>query len=585
MRKYQLIVIFSVLAFSCTDAGLKSIIDRSVEYVDDKFAVSGEFCSSPADEVPFPVKLLIVIDQSASLQCTDPANNRLTALNSAGRDLDSLPNVEFGVVGFAAWSKIVDFTPNWNEARDALAPEGGAGGPATDYQGALATALRVLEQDMVKSGPAEVSRSKYIVVFVSDGIPEPRCRLGCDDGDSTPDSLYGVCNTDQEIPDDIYVDMKSVCPDYNQPEQILQKVQDIRSLSEFYGVGDLSFHSILLFTTPEAVAAACGDVTQFGYVREEALPLLRQMAQEGGGTFRDVNISTEIDFLDFDYESLQAPYRPAEFFAININSVRNKNGFAIDSDGDGIDDDTEFDLGLNRLVKDTDGDNYGDYLEYIYSDRGFDPKDKNIPAMECTARQDRDGDGLLECEEAFLKTDPLLPDTDGDRIPDGLELRFGLDPTIKDTLVDHDFDGLLSGQEIRSGTAPLLFDEDGTYGERVLYSLEKKNVSGDEITCYDFSVQGLTLVPTMKQTTSEVAGTNRILIFAEEEPESSAGQRGRFHVACVEARYLGDTYKDPPSGLISGLHRDHFVEVQIFNPEEHCLRLGDDPAAPPGGGE
>ena len=159
---------------SCTDAGLQPL-PEPITYVDDKLSISGQFCTSPADEVAFPVKLLIVIDQSASLQCTDAGNNRLTALNQAGSGLDRLPNVEFGVIGFASWSRVVDFTPNWSDVSDALSPANAGGGPATDYQGALSTVLRVLEQDMVDSGPALRARTKYLVLFMSDGVPEPPC--------------------------------------------------------------------------------------------------------------------------------------------------------------------------------------------------------------------------------------------------------------------------------------------------------------------------------------------------------------------------------------------------------------------------
>ena len=187
----KVVLLLAVAAMTCTDAGLQAKLPEVPTY-DNKLALSGQFCTSPADDVAFPVKLLFVIDQSASLQCTDPGNARLSALNRAGSALDSLPNVEFGVVGFASWSKVVEFTPDWSEANGALAPEDGAGGPATDYQGARSTTLEMLEMDMVQAGPAETARTKYMVLFISDGVPEPRCRAGCDDGDTIPDSLYGV---------------------------------------------------------------------------------------------------------------------------------------------------------------------------------------------------------------------------------------------------------------------------------------------------------------------------------------------------------------------------------------------------------
>ncbi len=573
----------AVVIAACTDAGLAAIDDSMVEYIDNKLSITGEFCTSPADEVIFPVKLLIVMDQSASLQCTDPGNNRLTALDLMGGELDPLPNVEFGVVGFASWSAITEFTPDWSVAREALAPEGGQGGPATDYQGALSTVLMVLEQDMVASGPAETARTKYLVLFFSDGIPEPRCNAGCDDGDAPPDSLYGVCNTLENIPDDVYVDMTSVCPDYNQPEQIEQKVGDIMSLGDFYGVGDISLSTILLFASEEEIAQVCGDVTQFGYDKEEALAVLKAMAEEGLGTFRDVQISTDLDFLSFNFESLHAPYGLAGFFALNMNAVPTETGAAVDSDRDGLSDDLEFMAGIDRLSADTDGDGFSDLFEFKFASMGFDPKDADIPAMGCAANLDRDGDGLRECEEIFLGSDPLLPDTDGDRIPDGIELRLGMDATVHDTEIDHDFDGKLSGDEVAMGTSPLLFDEEELIVHQVHYSV----IAGvfNEVTetrCYDFTVQNVTLVPSLRGTgQDDVSGTNRILIFSEEEPEGMAGSRGRFWVACIDVRYLGDTYKDPPSGWIRGLSSLRFVETAEFDPDLHCLQTGEDPGSAP----
>lgn len=570
-------------AYSCTDAGLQPITEP-LAYVDDKLSITGQFASSPADEVVFPVKILIVMDQSASLQCTDPGNNRLTALNQACAPLDPLPNVQFGVIGFASWSAITEFTPDWPVASDALAPEGGQGGPATDYQGSLSTVLVVLEQDMLDSGPAEVARTKYIVLFMSDGIPEPRCLAGCDDGDEPPDSLYGVCNTTEEIPDDVYVDMHSLCPEYNQPAQIIQKVQDIVSLGDYYGAGDLTLSTVLIFASPEEVAAQCGDVTQFGYVKDEAEPLMQAMAEEGGGTYRDVQISQELDFLDFDYESLEAPYELTELFAINLSAIPTEAGIGVDSDRDGIDDETEFELKLNRHSPDSDQDLFGDLFELRFSDKGFDPLDPEVPAIGCAATDDRDGDGLRECEETFLETDPLLPDTDGDRIPDGIEVRLGIDPTVHDTLVDHDFDGRLSGTEVRTGTHPQLFDEEQALLSQLHYSVDVGPSLEDQTRLYDFVVQNVTLVPTLNTPEADTsAGINRVLIFAGEQPVSLAGSKGRFHVACIEARYLGETYKDPPSGQIQGVAPVRFVEIQEFDPATQCLQLGDDPGQPPPG--
>ena len=129
---------------------------------------------------PFPVKVLIAIDQSASLQFTDPENRRFLALRRVFSSLESLPNAYFGFLGFASWARKQPFTKDMSKLQPFLDPNSG-GGVATDYQGALASILQMLEQDMIDSGPAQRARTRYVVVFISDGMPEPRCRQGCED--------------------------------------------------------------------------------------------------------------------------------------------------------------------------------------------------------------------------------------------------------------------------------------------------------------------------------------------------------------------------------------------------------------------
>lgn len=46
---------------------------------------------------------------------------------------------------------------------------------------------------------------------------------------------------------------------------------------------------------------------------------------------------------------------------------------------------------------------------------------------------DRDSDGILSVDEYFSKTDPGKVDTDGDSLPDGVELSYGLNPLKKDS--------------------------------------------------------------------------------------------------------------------------------------------------------
>lgn len=564
----------AVLASGCSDAGLQ-LQDGSVEYVDDEVAVEGSLCTSPSDDVVFPVKILFVIDQSASLQCTDPESARLEALAEVGAELDLLPHVEFGVVGFASWSRVTAFTSDWSEASAALAPADGQGGPATDYQGALASTLSMIEEDILQEGPAQTARTRYVVIFLSDGQPEPRCRAGCDDGDTVPDSLYGVCNTDAEIEDGDYVDMSTTCPEYNQDTQILTKVQDLLAMADTHGAGGLSLSTILLFADDDTVAEACPDIESYGYVRDEAEPLLQSMATEGLGTYRNVNTSADLDFLDLDYQSLEAPYSVFQLLAFNDNALPSPEGPRTDSDADGLSDDEEFELGTDRLLADSDGDGFGDLFEQRLLLDGLDPLEASVPAAGCDDRDDVDGDGLAGCEELWLRTDAQLSDTDGDRVPDGLEQRLGLDPTEHDIDLDHDLDGRTTRTELATGTHPTLYDDELSQLRQMVIDLDQTHTLEDGSQCYTLSVEGLRLVPTLSDDAS-LSGRNRIRVLFQEEPQGLSGSRGVTHAACVEARYLGDTYKEPADGRLDGVRAEDFVELAGFEPDEHCLPLTGD---------
>jgi len=75
-----------------------------------------------------------------------------------------------------------------------------------------------------------------------------------------------------------------------------------------------------------------------------------------------------------------------------------------------------------------------------------------------TSATDTDGDGLSDDEEAELGTDPDEEDSDGDGLSDGDEVDAGTDPLDEDT----DDDGTYDGEEVAQGTDPLEPDEQGS---------------------------------------------------------------------------------------------------------------------------
>jgi hypothetical protein len=79
---------------------------------------------------------------------------------------------------------------------------------------------------------------------------------------------------------------------------------------------------------------------------------------------------------------------------------------------------------------------------------------------------DHDLDGLNDCEEAVLRTEPYLVDSDRDGVPDLIEVRLGSNPLSDDRLVDSDMDGIRNGDEVIRGLDPWTNDSsrDLAYG-------------------------------------------------------------------------------------------------------------------------
>ena len=116
-----------------------------------------------------------------------------------------------------------------------------------------------------------------------------------------------------------------------------------------------------------------------------------------------------------------------------------------DSDGDGLTDKQELEIGTDPNNPDSDHDGLSDGEEVLR--RNTDP-----------LNPDSDGDGLTDGAEVLEhNTDPLNPDTDNDKLNDGEEIRIGTDPRNPDT----DNDGLIDGDESPPCPDPLNPDSDG----------------------------------------------------------------------------------------------------------------------------
>ncbi|MEV4538553.1 hypothetical protein AB0J82_32715 [Asanoa sp. NPDC049518] len=151
-----------------------------------------------------------------------------------------------------------------------------------------------------------------------------------------------------------------------------------------------------------------------------------------------------------------------------------------DHDSDGLVDVVELRFGASPLLVDSDGDGLTDKteIEQLATDTRPDNPDSDGDGVDDGA-EDTDGDGLTNLREQELGTKLTDPDTDGDGLADGAELERGRDPLVADnppppvseptapvqttpTDVDTDGDGVADSTERDdSETDPANPDTDG----------------------------------------------------------------------------------------------------------------------------
>ena len=164
----------------------------------------------------------------------------------------------------------------------------------------------------------------------------------------------------------------------------------------------------------------------------------------------------------------------------------------VDTDGDGLTDDQELQLGLDPMSPDFDDDDLTDGEEvnqYNTDPKNADSDDDGLSdGDEVNSyntdpnNADSDGDGISDYDEVITyKTDPndANGDSDGDGISDVDEIATGTDPTSADS----DGDGFTDAQEVDMGSNPLdnsdpVYLADNAFGT-VNFAFDRSNISDE----------------------------------------------------------------------------------------------------------
>jgi hypothetical protein len=596
-------VLATATLFSCTDADVQPWA-TGLSNANDRLTLKGRVCTAPPDPTGFPVKVVFIVDQSGSMCVSDPPGSqqgtgfcertdiqaivppgvttpaRVRAIQRLLDQFRTQPNVLVSLVPFE--TNVRDVWPPAATGQRFARPDATLDarvrtlqtqlGKGTDYQGALAYTYALIASDIQAvsvQNPAILPRTRYVVVFLIDGTPYPRCdanngqlsRYADPDNPQYqwPDSpgLQEFCHViDPLNPDPVQGFV--IGTDRNQNYQVFNPVDRLMELRNQYNVGDIRFHTVLLLNV--AAVRACGPICQdlygtFPGVAPENYPeaahkvakwLLTQMALRGNGVYQEF-IDGQIFNLGLgalDYSSLASRNVMKSLIVRSLTSVAAGDKIELDSDGDGLQDSVEvpFALKTDKFNEDTDLDCFPDKFEVLHADEGFDPLVRDArgcnptsPATLGCACRDTDGDGLSQFAEAYLKTNSGLMDSDGDGIPDGLEARYGKDPMKPDAYIDSDGDGITDIDEIRAGSDPRRRDRALFEREGFQYQVTSED-QPDSTVCYNFSVSNLKLL-TPPSRAGIRQGYNLFKVFFAESPESGvATDYGVWRTACAWSR-------------------------------------------------
>ncbi|MEM9068918.1 MAG: hypothetical protein AAGE52_10445 [Myxococcota bacterium] len=471
------VVLFFALAAlplgSCTDA---EIFGRSAPGVNaDRASFGGRVCTRDAVSEDLPLRLVIVADRADGplFGSFDPAGERVSELSTFAQVALRNDATEMAVIGYASRSQRLapmdgNFSQNLSELDAAirslaLSQSCAAIDACRDYLEGLRAARALIEGDIAEARAGTRSLTQYAVVLVVAGPQEPispSCR-----GEDDPQA----CQSAREV----------------------AAVEDLVGFVRDSGALGVKVHVLHFAADPDPA------------VNDQVGATLQRMAFAGSGTYRRLDNVGGLTVSDLTVFQERSPLRIKSLLAYNLNAAISEQGPRIDSDSDGIADEDELAQGTDPLLRDTDGDGIGDLIENLVR---FDPLMLDEPAA-CRGidlDDDRELDGLTDCEEALLGTSSNLADTDGDSIPDLVEVYALANFLDSDAEEDVDADGTNNGDELRQHSDPRSADLEAQLDFGYRYDLTDEGVVRDLLPLELQELTGLDDVIPSRGTTAGV---------------------------------------------------------------------------------
>lgn len=468
---------------SCTDTSLYS--PNSPRKQADRLALTGRVCSEDPVEARFPVRVIMLVDQAAGPLYSefDPGDQRIGIMREFVQAALASPETEIAFIGYGGRPKKLapidgEFTRNPGELLNAVSQMALAQpcldeSLCRDYREAIRTARTLIEGDLASMPAGLRVLTQYVVIMVNAGPQKPL-------------ALGSACCAADDIE----------CRDANQSVSVPCEVQlgselieDIREAVSDAGAAGLRFHG-LHFAAESAKPR----------INDEVEAAMAAMAFAGGGTYQRYNGIGGFELRALDLLGLRTVLRAKLLLAANLNVRPGPDGPLIDSDADGLTDDEERAQGTSPTNPDTDGDGVSDRVEVF---GGFDPLMPEIP-KPCTnipIGQDTDLDGLTDCDEALLGTEPSLIDSDGDGMPDRLEVFLQTDYLARDAEADSDGDGVSNGDEILLHADPRSTDTKAHLSSGYRYEIEDEGVSRELFASTPVRGTGIEIIELSEGTT------------------------------------------------------------------------------------